>query len=219
MDQYRSRPKLSENFERHWSIPISGEIHMDQSLVHTFSWGNSYGPMVLEVLQKFPPHTGIGPWMAFPSFGGCSPAPQNRNEGTFGCSRYQNRNDGTLGCSESPVANPRTRVHSDVPQYHRPEPGYIRMFPGTNKPDRGHIRQNRPFTKAPFCFLSTLAAVAAWNVETLPLRNVVSATQIPRRDAKLQQECRLGFQHWKCGVTATGRNCNVASRYVRSGPC
>ena len=55
MDQCRSRLKLSENFERHWSIPISGEIHMDQSLVHTFSWGNSYGPMVLKVLQKFPP--------------------------------------------------------------------------------------------------------------------------------------------------------------------
>ena len=42
MDQCRSRLKLSENFERHWSIRISGEIHMDQSLVHTFSWGNSY---------------------------------------------------------------------------------------------------------------------------------------------------------------------------------
>ena len=55
MDQYRSRPKLSENFEGHWSIPFPGEIHMDQSLVHTFSWGNSYGPMVLKVLQKFPP--------------------------------------------------------------------------------------------------------------------------------------------------------------------
>ena len=54
MDQYRSRLKLSENFERHWSIPISGEIHIDQSLVHTFSWGNSYGPMVLKVLPKFP---------------------------------------------------------------------------------------------------------------------------------------------------------------------
>ena len=55
MDQYRSRLKLSENFERHWSIPFPGEIHMDQSLVHTFSWGNSYGPMVLKVLLKFPP--------------------------------------------------------------------------------------------------------------------------------------------------------------------
>ena len=55
MDQYRSRLKLSENFEHHWSILISGEIHMDQSLVHTFSWGNSYGPMVLKVLLKFPP--------------------------------------------------------------------------------------------------------------------------------------------------------------------
>ena len=67
MDQYRSRLKLSENFERHWSIRISGEIHMDQSLVHTFSWGNLYGPMVLKVLLKFPPYTGIGPWMALPS--------------------------------------------------------------------------------------------------------------------------------------------------------
>ena len=55
MDQYRSRLKLSENFERHWSIQISGETHMDQSLVHAFSWGNSYGPMVLKVLLKFPP--------------------------------------------------------------------------------------------------------------------------------------------------------------------
>ena len=55
MDRCWSRPKLSENFERHCSIRISGEIHMDQSLVHTFSWGSSYGPMVLKVLLKFPP--------------------------------------------------------------------------------------------------------------------------------------------------------------------
>ena len=55
MDQHRSRLKLSENFERRWSMQISGEIHMDQSLVHTFSWGNSYGPMVLKVLLKFGP--------------------------------------------------------------------------------------------------------------------------------------------------------------------
>ena len=39
----------------HWSIPFPGEIRMDQSLVQTFSWGNSYGPMVLKVLLKFPP--------------------------------------------------------------------------------------------------------------------------------------------------------------------
>ena len=45
-----------ENFERHWSILISGNIHMNHSLVHTFSWGSSYGPMVLKVLLKFPPH-------------------------------------------------------------------------------------------------------------------------------------------------------------------
>ena len=78
MDQYRSRLKLSENFERHWSIPFPGEIHMDQSLVHTFSWGNSYGPIIgpylflgkfvwtngLESFSKVSPYTGIGPWMA-----------------------------------------------------------------------------------------------------------------------------------------------------------
>ena len=56
MDQCQSRLKLSENFERHWSIQISGEMHMDQSLVHTFSWGNSYGPMVLKVLLRFSLH-------------------------------------------------------------------------------------------------------------------------------------------------------------------
>ena len=32
------------------------------------------------------------------------------------------------------------------------------------------------------------AAVATWNVEPLALRNVVSATQLPKRDAKLQRE-------------------------------
>ena len=45
MDQSLSRLKLSENFERHWSMRISGETSMEQSLVHIFSWGNSYGPM------------------------------------------------------------------------------------------------------------------------------------------------------------------------------
>ena len=30
MDQYRSRPKLSQNFEGHWSIPFPGETRMDQ---------------------------------------------------------------------------------------------------------------------------------------------------------------------------------------------
>ena len=65
MDQCRSGLKLSENFERHWSIPFPGEIHMDQPLVHTFSLGNSYGLMILKVLLKLP-YTGIGPWMALP---------------------------------------------------------------------------------------------------------------------------------------------------------
>ena len=53
MDQCRSRLKLSENFERHWSIRIS---------VGKFIWTN--GP---ESSSKVSPYTGIGPWMALPS--------------------------------------------------------------------------------------------------------------------------------------------------------
>ena len=66
MDQYRSRPKLAENFERHWSIRISGEIHMDKSIgpylfLGKFVWTN--GP---ESSSKVSPYTGIGPWMVLP---------------------------------------------------------------------------------------------------------------------------------------------------------
>ena len=63
-----SRPKLSENFEGHWSIPLPGEIQMDQSLVHTFSWWNSYGQWSWKFFKSFP-YTGIGPRMALPSIG------------------------------------------------------------------------------------------------------------------------------------------------------
>ena len=66
MNQCRSRQKLLESFERHWSLLISGEIPMDQSLVHTFSWGNSYGPMVLKVLLKFPPTLALVHGWLFP---------------------------------------------------------------------------------------------------------------------------------------------------------
>ena len=41
---------------------------MDQSLVHTFSWGNLYGPMVLKVLQKFPPTLVLVHGWLFPAF-------------------------------------------------------------------------------------------------------------------------------------------------------
>ena len=41
---------------------------MDQSLVHTFSWGNSYGPMVLKVLPKFPPTLVLVHGWLFPVF-------------------------------------------------------------------------------------------------------------------------------------------------------
>ena len=62
MDQCRSRLKLSENCERHWSTLISGEIHMDQSL-GKFVCTN--GP---ESSSKVSPYTGTGSWMALPSW-------------------------------------------------------------------------------------------------------------------------------------------------------
>ena len=46
----------------------------------------------------------------------------------------ENRNERTFGCS--PRTKTGTMVRSDVP----PE----------RKPERGHIRQNHPFTKPPF---------------------------------------------------------------------
>ena len=55
MDQCRSRLKLSENFERHWSILISGGISYGPIIGPYLFLGNSYGPMVLKVLLKFPP--------------------------------------------------------------------------------------------------------------------------------------------------------------------
>ena len=40
---------------------------MDQSLVHTFPWGNSYGPMVLKVLQKLTPTLALVHGWPFPA--------------------------------------------------------------------------------------------------------------------------------------------------------
>ena len=51
---------------------------MDQSLVHTFSWGNLHGPMVLKVLLKFPPTLAlVHGWLfpAMPSFFGVLSGP------------------------------------------------------------------------------------------------------------------------------------------------
>ena len=68
MDQYRSRLKLSENFERHWSIRISGGKFIWTTIIGPylflgkFVWTN--GP---ESSSKVSPYTGIGPWMALPS--------------------------------------------------------------------------------------------------------------------------------------------------------
>ena len=64
-DQCQSRLEPSRNFESHWSMPISGEF---DELIHrclVFK-EDLYGPMALKVCQKFPPKTGIGPWMALP---------------------------------------------------------------------------------------------------------------------------------------------------------
>ena len=63
----RSRLKLSENFKHHCSIQISGEMHMDQSLVHTFFLGKFVWTNGPESSSKVSPYTGIGPWMALPS--------------------------------------------------------------------------------------------------------------------------------------------------------
>ena len=60
----------------------------------------------------------------------------------FPCTR--NRNEGAFECS--PVPTPRTRAHSDVSRYQNPQ--------------QGHIRQNHPFTKPPFCFLSNLLTIS-----------------------------------------------------------
>ena len=57
------------------------------------------------------------------------------------------------GCS--PVPRTGTRIHSDVPRYQDPEQGYIRMFPRHQNLERGYIRRNHPFSKPPFCFLSS----------------------------------------------------------------
>ena len=58
MDQYRSRLKLSENFEHHWSILISGEFMYGPIIgpylfLGKFIWTN--GP---ESSSKVPPYTG-----------------------------------------------------------------------------------------------------------------------------------------------------------------
>ena len=55
MDQCRSRLKLPENLEPHWSIPFSWGNSYGSNIGPYLFLRNSYGPMVLKVLQKFPP--------------------------------------------------------------------------------------------------------------------------------------------------------------------
>ena len=67
---YGPVPVKTETFRELWAPLVhtnfGGEIHMDQSLVHTFSWGNSYGPMVLRVFLKFPPTLALVHGWLFP---------------------------------------------------------------------------------------------------------------------------------------------------------
>ena len=100
MDQCRSRLKPSMNFERHWSILISGEIHMDQSLVHTFSWGNSYGPMVLKVFLKFPPTLALVHGWLFAEVSHLSPEPP-----PVALSSHSQQTGGQGGCRGGLVAS------------------------------------------------------------------------------------------------------------------
>ena len=81
MDRCRSRLKLSENFERHWSIRISvGKFtwinHWSMRLfLGKFVWTN--GPESSPEVSRY---TGIGPWIALPS-----KEPKSHYEGQFYC--------------------------------------------------------------------------------------------------------------------------------------
>ena len=57
------------NFQRTLRAIGPYEFRGNQSLVHTFSWGNSYGPMVLKVLLKFPPALALVHGWLFPKVG------------------------------------------------------------------------------------------------------------------------------------------------------
>ena len=72
--------------------------------------------------------------------------------GFGGCSRNQQLERGYIRIS--PVPETRTRVHADVPQY--------------QKPERGHIRRNRPLTQPPFCFLSNILGDFLTDLQSQP---------------------------------------------------
>ena len=65
MDRYRCRPGLSERFGSHWSIWISAEIHMDQSVAALLSGKIRMDQWPWKLIKSYP-ETGIGPWMALP---------------------------------------------------------------------------------------------------------------------------------------------------------
>ena len=56
------------------------------------------------------------------------------------------------GCS--PVPKTGSRVHLDVPRHEKTGTRVHSDVSQHQKPERGHIRQNRPLTNLPFCFLS-----------------------------------------------------------------
>ena len=71
-----------------------------------------------------------------------------------GIDRVVSNTGGFGGCSLAPTT--RMRVHSDVPWYKKLRRRVHSDVSRYQEPEWGHIRQNRPFTKPPFCFLSIL---------------------------------------------------------------
>ena len=69
---------------------------MDQSLVHTFSWGTSYGPMVLKVLLKFPPTLALVHGWLFPEMTKISQIPEVDNFRKQSAFSYQNSTSNTV---------------------------------------------------------------------------------------------------------------------------
>ena len=102
-------------------------------------------------------------------------------------------------------------VLADVPRNQKRERGYIQMFPGTKnrdegtfghspyqKPERGYIRQNHPFTKPPVCFLSINCCSPSQAENRRKTKKVGSRS-------KIGEECRQ-FWAWILGGLKPWRN-------------
>ena len=65
--------------------------------------------------------------------------------------RVVSKRVGLGGCSPGTKTGTKTgtRVHSDAPPERKPERGYVPMFSLNENPERGHVRQDVPFTQPP----------------------------------------------------------------------